>query len=133
MQLDSDVTDLYLPRNPLIQLLLNLVKNSVESIGEVMMRQHDYAGRIVISSRRIDDQWFELMVADNGEGVPAEHRDQLFRSGYSSKERGSGFGLHSAANFVGSLGGEIAFQNDETVQGAVLRIELPMVMKEEHE
>jgi len=132
MNLDSQVTMLHLPRNPMIQLLLNLFKNSIESIGEVMVRQIEHAGKIVITSKRLNENRFELMIEDNGEGVSPDHQHFIFQAGHSTKERGSGFGLHSAANFVNSLGGEISLQSDGVDQGAILRIELPM-MVEEHE
>ena len=41
----------------------------------------------------------------------------IFRHGHSSKERGSGFGLHSAATFVQSRGGTVAAQSEGKSSG----------------
>lgn len=131
VDLDPQVEMLYLPRNPLIQLLLNLLKNSIESIGEVMVREVEHVGKIIVHSKRLDDQRIELVITDNGEGVSEDQQGQIFQAGFSTKERGSGFGLHSAANFVSSLGGKISLQNRAVDQGAILRIELPIAVKED--
>ena len=32
-------------------------------------------------------------VADNGPGIPAEHRETVFEPGYSTRDDGTGFGL----------------------------------------
>lgn len=66
-----------------------------------------------------------LAVSDNGVGVSPEQRPGIFRYGYSTKERGSGFGLHATANFVQECGGSIRLESPGPDQGATLILELP--------
>ena len=120
---------LFLPRNPMIQMLLNLVKNSVESIQERKQEEPELSGKIVIHLEQRGDQT-ELVVIDNGVGVEAERITEIFKFGESSKERGSGFGLHSVANFIKSVEGEIHLESDGINQGARMVVCLPADMEE---
>jgi signal transduction histidine kinase len=49
----------------------------------------------------------------------------LFRHGYTTKRSGSGFGLHSAANFINGIGGTINAESDGVGRGAQFCITLP--------
>ena len=66
-----------------------------------------------------------LTVTDDGIGVEAAHLPEVFRFGFSTKARGSGFGLHAVALFVQEAGGHIALQSAGRGQGAALLLELP--------
>lgn len=71
-------------RQSLAQLLLNLLLNSLEAVGE--------QGRIDISlSRR--DGLVQLDIADNGRGIPEEDLEHIFDPFFSTKTRGRGTGL----------------------------------------
>ena len=41
-----------------------------------------------------------MYVEDNGQGAEPESLKRAFEFGYSTKKRGSGFGLHDCANFI---------------------------------
>ncbi|MBT7306656.1 MAG: PAS domain S-box protein [Gammaproteobacteria bacterium] len=104
MNLDEVAGKLYLPRNQLIQLLLNLLKNSREAIVDRYQRDK-VKGRIEVVAEPRGTLEFSLCVIDNGCGIPEKSLSKLFVHGYTTKMEGSGFGLHSAANFVNKLGG----------------------------
>jgi signal transduction histidine kinase len=64
------------------QLLENLFRNAIEHGGsDVTIRVGAVDG---------DNGFY---VADDGSGIPPEHRDQVFDSGYSTADDGTGFGL----------------------------------------
>lgn len=121
--------DLCLPRNPMIQMLLNLVKNSMESIDERRQLDTDLNGEICVRMELVEDQVL-LLVEDNGAGIEADRMVEIFKFGESSKERGSGFGLHSVANFVNGLNGEIHMESDGLNCGAKMCVRLPLRMEE---
>ena len=125
VEVDDGLKVLFLPRNPMIQMLLNLVKNSVESIEERTQEETGLCGRILIRILSVGEQ-FELMVEDNGIGVEEERIDAIFKFGVTSKERGSGFGLNSVANFVKSVEGEIRLESDGRNQGARMIVQMPI-------
>ena len=128
-ELDPNLPRLFLPRNPMIQLLLNLIKNSMEAIVEQMRVDAELEGAIRLSTRQIDAEFFEIVLEDNGCGLESSKLDAVFQSHYSTKERGSGYGLHSAGNFVSSLGGEIELRSEGVGQGAAMCMRLPLLVE----
>ncbi|MEL6720686.1 MAG: ATP-binding protein [Bacteroidota bacterium] len=64
------------------QVLLNILKNAIESIGE--------NGSIQII---LEEENRHLQIRDNGKGIPTEIADQLFTPFFSTKTTGQGIGL----------------------------------------
>ena len=125
LDLDPDMETLTLPRNPLMQALVNVLKNAREAIGE-RQALDGAPGRIVLRAERVASDRLRLSVTDNGIGIEPDQREQLFQFGYSTKARGSGFGLHGAALFARELGGSIELQSEGNNQGSCLALELPL-------
>jgi signal transduction histidine kinase len=130
-EVEAQIPRLFLPRNPMIQLLLNLIKNSMEAIVEQMRHDSTLQGRITLHARQLNGKWLELVLEDNGCGLESSKLAVVFQSHFSTKERGSGYGLHSAGNFVSSLGGEIELRSDGLGEGAAMWIRLPLVVERE--
>jgi PAS domain S-box-containing protein len=124
-QIDAGVGMLLLSRNRLLQALINVLKNAYESIGQRQVDAPDLVGRIQIRAMPIDVNRFRLEVEDNGAGFSPEQQPRLFEFGFSTKTRGSGFGLHATGLFVQELGGTIQLESAGCGQGACLRLELP--------
>jgi len=76
--------DLTLAADPgrLQQLLENLFRNAVVHGGDDV---HVYVSPL--------EDWSGFYVEDDGPGIPPEERDQIFESGYTTSEEGTGFGL----------------------------------------
>ena len=129
IDLDPALGRVTLPRNRFLQALINVIRNAEEAIQVRRVRADDarLAGRIRIRTEALAGDRFRISVSDNGIGVAAEDRGRLFRFGYSTKDRGSGFGLHATALFVQEMGGRIALGSDGPDQGARLTLELPRV------
>lgn len=120
-----DALDLVtLSHNRLLQILINAIKNSVEAIRE-RLSVEPLEGRIVIAVTSPDPEHLCLSVADNGAGVDPALRDKLFRFGFSTKQRGSGFGLHGMALFAQEAGGSVRLESPGPGQGAELVMTLP--------
>lgn len=49
---------------------------------------------------------------------------EIFTAGYTTKESGTGLGLHSAANFVVGSGGTIEPLSEGVGRGATMRVRL---------
>jgi signal transduction histidine kinase len=104
------------------QILLNLVKNSVEALPQ--------GGRIQIVNQgqvqRAGKPCYVLMVSDNGPGIPAEQRSRLFTPVSSSKPGSNrGIGLSIVQELVGQLGGSIHCTSSSS-NGTVFDICLPV-------
>ena len=80
-------------RERLRQLFENLYRNAIEHGG------HD----VTIRTGSLTDE-AGFFVEDDGVGIPDEHREELFEPGFTTRERGTGFGL--------AIVGEIASAHD---------------------
>ncbi len=108
------------------QMLVNLVKNSLEAIDELAAAQGlDETPRIRIRASA-GEEFLNLEVIDNGIGIRNKDTRVLFSPGYTTKESGSGLGLHSAANFVIASGGRIEPLSEGTGKGTTMRVTLPL-------
>lgn len=86
------------------QVFLNLIKNGVDACGD--------RGKIWISAREfvVDDRKeVEILVSDNGPGIPEEDLKRIFDPFYTTKDvgKGSGMGLFIVHDIIESHGGEI--------------------------
>jgi two-component system nitrogen regulation sensor histidine kinase NtrY len=98
------------------QALLNLVKNALEAIGpdgHVRVRAAASAGVL------------ELAVSDDGPGLTAEQRDQLFVPGFSTKPDGSGLGLTIVERIVSDHRGTVRVDSPGG-GGTTFRVLLPL-------
>ena len=80
------------------QLLGNLFRNADEHGGE----------RVVVGD--LSDGFY---VADDGPGIDADHRDEVFESGYTTSETGTGFGLSIVQRIAEAHGWEVAVTEGE--------------------
>jgi signal transduction histidine kinase len=106
------------------QVLLNLVQNAADSIGE--------CGRIVLRARveRANlrgrpSNVVILEVEDSGKGISLEVQKRLFDPFYSTKPTGTGLGLSIAALIVERHGGEIRYKT-EVGRGTSFGVLLPI-------
>ncbi|HQC71181.1 MAG TPA: ATP-binding protein [Candidatus Competibacteraceae bacterium] len=125
VQVAAGLDEVCLPRNQLLQALMNLIRNAYDALRECDPARAD-PGTLRISAQPDRPGFFRLSVADNGIGIAPEQQAQLFHFGYTTKPRGNGYGLHSVANFAQSLGGQIAFESPGPGQGATFSLVLPL-------
>jgi two-component system nitrogen regulation sensor histidine kinase GlnL len=118
-------------RDQLIQVFLNLVKNAAEAVpedgGEIILStgyQHGLRLALPGSETR---RHLPLVVSiqDNGPGIAADLRANLFDAFVTTKTSGSGLGLALVAKIIGDHGGVIEF--DSVPRRTVFRVMLPMV------
>jgi len=77
------------------------------------------------------DRAVELLVRDDGPGIPEDARGRVFEPFYTTKEpgRGTGLGLAVSARLIEGMGGTIEVLPAEGA-GAVLRLLLPVISGE---
>jgi two-component system nitrogen regulation sensor histidine kinase GlnL len=97
-------------RDLLVQILLNLVKNAAEAVdpreGEISLATAYHHGvRIAVpgSQERVDLP-LQVIVRDNGPGIPDSVRATLFEPFVSTKRGGQGLGLALVAKLVADQG-----------------------------
>ncbi len=106
-------------REQLTQVLVNLVKNAVESAEA---RHGSTGGRVdVVLSP--EDRGVRIEIIDNGAGIPPEDQERIFEPYYTTKAGGTGLGLAIVHRIVSEHGGTIDVHDAEG-GGAVFDIVL---------
>ncbi|MBT7022142.1 MAG: response regulator [Gammaproteobacteria bacterium] len=112
-QLNLEQGGCLVPRNQLLQALINLIANAMEAVVEQFSEKR--GGVVIIQLSQFEENggaWISIMVEDNGVGISAQQQQQIFKFGYSTKQRGSGFGLHATAHFLRGIGGRIEVESE---------------------
>ena len=116
-ELAADVPPVSADRVQLQQVLMNLMLNGMEAMG-------DRGGDLTITSRRDGDDVL-LSVADSGVGIPADHLDEIFQALFTTKSEGTGMGLAISRTIVESHGGRI-WATANPGPGVTLNFTLPI-------
>lgn len=98
------------------QVLLNLIRNSVEAMPN--------GGKLIIQTRKLGKK-IEIDIEDTGIGIPDDMKRQLFKPFFTTKEKGIGLGLLHSKNVVEAHGGEVFLESKEN-EGTSIRITLPL-------
>lgn len=107
-----------LPETGLRQVLINLILNSAQQLGEA-------GGNIWIAFREHAGK-LRLEVADDGPGFPPDLLSHGIRPFATSRERGTGLGLLMVKRFATNLDGEIKLARQDP-HGAWVILELPCI------
>jgi len=100
------------------QVVLAMVINAIDAMP--------HEGNLWISTRVTAGSEIELVIRDDGIGIPAEHLPHIFEPFYTTKESGgSGLGLAISQNIVERHGGHIEV-NSVVGQGTTFKILLPV-------
>jgi signal transduction histidine kinase len=116
-ELAADVPSVSADRVQLQQVLMNLMLNGMEAMG-------DQGGELTITSRRDGDDVL-VSVADSGVGIPADHLEEIFQALFTTKSEGTGMGLAISRTIIESHGGRI-WATANAGPGVTLNFTLPI-------
>jgi PAS domain S-box-containing protein len=108
-------------KHKVLQILVNLVRNARHACDESGKPHKLITLRTEVSSRGV-----RISVIDNGVGIAPENMGLLFRHGFTTRESGHGFGLHSGALAARELGGNLRAESAGSGLGAAFVLELPL-------
>jgi two-component system nitrogen regulation sensor histidine kinase NtrY len=114
------------------QVLTNLLQNALDAIdgrerdGEVPLPQ----GRIELELH-LEAAEAQLLILDNGRGLPAELRGRLFEPYVTTRAKGTGLGLAIVKKIIEEHGGQIALEDGrafdpDAKSGSLARIRMPL-------
>ncbi len=112
--------DLYVDDIQIQQILVNLIKNSLDSIGEAAQANGCIEIRI-----RTEGQNVMVSVTDNGPGVPEQYRPRLFDSFFTTKPKGVGLGLSICKSIAAAHGGTLRHEQPQE-GGSRFTLSLPL-------
>jgi sensor domain CHASE-containing protein len=121
----SQVGDVLASRVVLQQLVTNLLVNAAESILTSESRE----GRLVVTGEKVKldgAPCAHIRFEDNGQGITSEDLKRMFERSFSTKNRGSGLGLHWSANTVNALKGRLYAESEGPGKGLSMHLILPL-------
>jgi len=116
----SDPTHIFIDRDGVYQVLLNVLLNAIQA-----MPDHGKIRISTVITSRDNKPYLSLSIADNGIGIEKGKCQDVFRSFYSSKPGGTGIGLSICKNIVSSHHGLMELES-ERGQGTKVTIHLPV-------
>jgi signal transduction histidine kinase len=116
----GEVPPITVDKHKVLQILVNLVRNAKYACDE--------SGRVEkLLTLRVEGMTngVRISVIDNGVGIAAENMGRLFTHGFTTRQSGHGFGLHSGALAAQELGGSLRAESKGPGLGATFILELP--------
>jgi PAS domain S-box-containing protein len=101
------------------QVVVNLVRNAIEALNDTAN------GRVAVTAARVDPELAVVTVRDNGPGLAAAVKDQLFEPFVTSKSTGMGVGLSICRSIVEEHGGRLTVEENAT-GGVTFRFTFPL-------
>lgn len=121
LDFDDDNLHLHVDEGWLIEGLVNVISNCLESI------ENEKNGHVYINTRKAADGCF-IVISDNGKGLDIEEKNTIFdrfNTGNSSKEVHAGIGLNLTRLIIEAHHGYIKAGNSEKYGGAEFTIFIP--------
>jgi two-component system, sensor histidine kinase FlrB len=100
----------------LVSAVLNLATNALQAAAAAPLN-------LELLARRTAAGRAQIVVSDNGPGVPAHIRERIFEPFFTTRARGNGIGLSIVKSVVDAQGGSVCLA--ESACGATFVIELP--------
>lgn len=108
------------PKPQLTRVVVNLLNNAVQAAEGLE------GGTVRVSLRNsVKDGFYDIVVEDNGPGVPAENAGKLFTPNFTTKNGGSGLGLAISRSILERCGAEIVYSKSFSLGGACFTISYP--------
>jgi PAS domain S-box-containing protein len=120
-----DRPDVIVDKHKVLQILVNLIRNAKYACDESGLPDKQVTVRIEADTLA-GAGVVRIAVIDNGVGISPENMGRLFTHGFTTRQSGHGFGLHSAALAATELGGKLTAASDGLGHGATFELTLPL-------
>ncbi|MFO0553409.1 MAG: ATP-binding protein [Polyangiaceae bacterium] len=131
LNLAPDLPRVAIDPEELRQVLMNLLRNAVQAVGEsgkVTITTRVRFGRGTRSGKSEGDAFVEITVADTGPGISRKALEKLFLPFFTTKEKGTGLGLAISHRIVQGAGGRIEVRSYEG-KGSTFTVLLPAAIE----
>lgn len=113
----------YMTSEEIVSVVGNLIENSLDEV------KNDGTGVIYVKINQ-DEQALNIIVQDNGGGIPVEYRDRIYEQGFSTKEGQRGHGMYIVKKIIDEFRGTIHLTDEN---GVLWQITIPMVRGDAHD
>ncbi|SET60389.1 ATP-binding protein [Stigmatella erecta] len=118
----SDIPSVLTEKHKVLLILVNLISNAKYALDAVPEEERRLIVRI---EQQLPGGQVHIEVKDNGVGIAPELLTRIFQHGFTTRQEGHGFGLHSSALAAQELGGSLRVHSNGPGQGASFILELP--------
>jgi PAS domain S-box-containing protein len=119
LELQQDMPTIHIDQIQIEQVLINLIRNSIDALTSVMEQR-----QITIKSHLIPGNMLQVTVTDNGPGLDKEQQQKILTPFYTTKKDGMGMGLSISRSLVEAHGGLFKYTS-EPGEGATFYFTLP--------
>ncbi len=109
-----------------VQILVNILLNACDAVVAAKKER----GTVLFTLDQPTPGCVRYQIYDNGIGIAAQHLKEIYRFGFTTKEKGHGSGLHISSLLAKEIGGELTAMSEGIGSGAVFSLELPVVATE---
>ncbi|MEA3361122.1 MAG: HAMP domain-containing sensor histidine kinase [Thermodesulfobacteriota bacterium] len=123
LDLENNVPGLVIEKNKLMQVMVNLIKNSSDAITQLDEIEESGTGpeeNWIKINTSFSDSKIKFLISDSGIGIEQDKLDKIFEFGVSTKGS-SGFGLSYCKMFVEANKGTIEIESPGKGKGATVR------------
>ncbi|MCB0687773.1 MAG: GHKL domain-containing protein, partial [Saprospiraceae bacterium] len=121
LQLDPDLPNIEAVLQDIGRVLLNLINNAFHAVSEVDNP------KVTVISKKLENV-VEIIVSDNGPGIPDEIQDKIFQPFFTTKPagQGTGLGLSISNDIIRAHGGMLSMKS-KALEETKFIIKLPLV------
>ncbi|WP_309893376.1 ATP-binding protein [Archangium sp.] len=117
----SPVPQLITDKHKVLMILVNLISNAKYALDGAPAETRCLTLRMEsCAADRV-----RIEIRDNGVGIEPELLTRIFQHGFTTREDGHGFGLHSSSLAAQELGGSLTAHSEGPGRGATFILELP--------
>jgi two-component system sensor kinase FixL len=120
IDLHPDLPPVLVDKIQIQQVLINLIRNSVEAMQSVDRRE------LTVATATVEPGFAQVSILDTGPGLLEEVASRLFKPFVTTKAKGMGIGLTISQTIVEAHGGRI-WAAPNTGGGAAFHFQLPVL------
>lgn len=126
IDVEDDIPDAYFDPSQIEQVIINIIKNGIEAIEEVKVKDPRILIRVIYKKRM---KRIGILIENNGPKIPLRILDNIFRPYLTTKgQKGTGLGMAISKRIMQQHGGDIMVKNLNPT-GVLFLISLPVKEK----
>jgi signal transduction histidine kinase len=116
---------LTIEKDKVLQILINLIHNARDACNAIDAGAHRQK-IITLTIEPGAPGQVQLIVGDNGVGIPSENITRIFSHGFTTRKGGHGFALHTSILAAKTMKGSLNVKSEGLGKGAAFTLELPI-------